>query len=115
MLWSKGYPKETICLSYEPASRKVLVGLDDGVIDFLKVGEGTYEDIVCEKVHTARVNGLCFDSLSNVAYSISQDKLFRVSHGTSLALVQGIPHKEPLLSMWHDPINKRVFMTNKIG
>ena len=66
-------------------------------------------------MHTARVNGLCFDSLSNVAYSISQDKLFRVSHGTSLALVQGVPHKEPLTSMWHDAVNKRLFVANKIG
>jgi hypothetical protein len=50
-----------------------------------------------------------------VVFSVSQDKLLRISHGTSLALVLGIPHKEQLLSMYKDNINKRMFIGNKIG
>ena len=45
------------------------------------------------KAHQAKVVGLAFDALSNVAYSVSQDKSFRVSHGTSLAQVVSVPHK----------------------
>ena len=46
-VWSKGYPKEVICLSYDSPSRKLLIGLEDGVVDFAKVADGAYEDIVC--------------------------------------------------------------------
>jgi hypothetical protein len=50
-----------------------------------------------------------------VVFSSSQDKIFRASHGTSLALVLGVPHKEQLLSMFKDNINKRMFLGSKIG
>jgi hypothetical protein len=36
---------------------------------------------------------VAYDSLSNCVYSASRDKVFRVSHGSSLALIVGIPHK----------------------
>jgi len=61
-----------------------------------------YEDIVCDKIHTSRITGLGFDSLSNIVYSTSQDKIFRISHGTSLALVLAIPHSEPIMSFFKD-------------
>ena len=114
-IWSKGYPQEAICLSYDSASKKILVGLDDGVIDFIKMTETGYEDIVCDKIHNSRVSGLGYDSLSNIVFSVSQDKILRMSHGSSLALVLAVPHKEPLLSMYKDYINKRIFIGTKIG
>lgn len=114
-VWSKGYPQEAICLSYDSASKKILIGLDDGVVDFIRMTESGYEDIVCDKIHTSRVAGLGYDSLTNVVFSVSQDKNFRISHGTSLALVLGIPHKEPYMSMFKDNINKRLFLGTKIG
>lgn len=91
------------------------MGTEDGIIDFLKVDNGTYEDIACDKAHNGRVNGVCYEPLSNVVYSVSSDKLFRISHGTSLSLILGIPHKEPLMCIVKDPINKRLFISNKIG
>ena len=114
-IWSKGYPQDAICLSYDSASKKILVGLDDGVIDFIKMTETGYEDIVCDKIHNSRVSGLGYDSLSNIVFSVSQDKILRMSHGSSLALVLAVPHKEPLLSMYKDYINKRIFIGTKIG
>jgi len=102
-------------LSYDKASKKILVGLDDGVIDFIKMTETGYEDIVCDKVHAGRVNGVGYDSLNNVVFSVSQDKVFRLSHGSSLASILQTPHKEQLLSMFKDNINKRVFIGSKIG
>jgi hypothetical protein len=92
-----------------------VVGLDDGVIDFIQMTETGYEDIVCEKVHNGRINGVGYDPLNNIVYSVSQDKIFRLSHDSSLAMVRQLPHKEPLLSMFKDSINKRVFIGTKIG
>jgi hypothetical protein len=114
-VWSKGYPQEATALFYDKSSKKLVVGLDDGVVDLIQLTETGYEDIVCDKIHNSRITGLGYDSLSNVVFSISQDKIFRVSHGTSLALVLGVPHKEQLLSMIKDNINKRVFIGTKIG
>jgi WD40 repeat protein len=92
-----------------------VIGLDDGIVDLLQLNETGYEDIVCDKIHNSRVTGLGYDSLTNVVFSISQDKIFRISHGTSLALVLGVPHKEQLLSLYKDNINKRIFIGSKIG
>jgi hypothetical protein len=114
-LWSKGYPQEAMCIAYDKPSKKILIGLDDGVVDFIRMTETGYEDIVCDKIHTGRVTGLGYDSLSNIVFSVAQDKNFRMSHGTSLALVLGIPHKEPLMSLFKDNINKRLFIGSKIG
>jgi hypothetical protein len=100
---------------YDRASKKILVGLDDGVVDFIQMKEASYEDIICDKIHNGKITGLGYDSLTNVVFSVSQDKIFRISHGTSLALVLGVPQKEQLLSMFKDNINKRVFIGNKIG
>lgn len=36
-IWSKGYPQEAICISYDKASNRILIGLDDGVVDFIKL------------------------------------------------------------------------------
>ncbi len=77
--------------------------------------ETGYEDLVCDKIHNGRVNGIGYDSLNNMVVSISQDKILRISHGTSLALIIGIPQKEQLLCMFKDNINKRLFIGTKIG
>jgi len=59
--------------------------------------------------------GLSYDSLNNITYSVSQDKVFRVSHGSSLALIVGVPHKDQLLAMIKDNVNKRIFVGTKGG
>lgn len=69
------------------------MGLDDGVIDVIQVTNNGYEDVACVKAHQGRVTGVSYDAMSNVVYSVSQDKVFRVSHGSSIALIVGVPHK----------------------
>lgn len=96
-------------------SSKIVVGLDDGVIDFIEMKNANYLDIVCDKVHKDRLTGLGYDPLTNVIFSTSQDKIFRISHGSSLALILAIPHSEQLLSFFKDEINKRVFVGTKTG
>lgn len=53
--------------------------------------------------------------MSNVVYSVSQDKALRVSHGSSLALIVSVPHKEPIYCMFRDTLNKRIFFGTKAG
>lgn len=53
--------------------------------------------------------------MSNVIYSVSQDKVLRVSHGSSIALIVGVPHKEPIFSMIRDTLNKRIIFGTKTG
>lgn len=113
--WSKGYPKEAICLSYDKASNRILVGLDDGVVDVIQISGTGYEDVACVKCHQARVTGISYDSLSNVVYSVSLDKVFRVSHGSSLAMIVGVPHKDPIYCLYRDTLNKRILFGTKGG
>ena len=58
-----------------------------------------------------------YDSLSNCVYSASRDKVFKVRHGSSLALIVGIPHKEDLMCMHRDLQNKRIklFLAGLLG
>ena len=102
-------------MSYDKASNRVLVGLDDGVIDIIQITGNGYEDVTCVKCHQNRVTGLAYDALSNVVYSVSQDKGFRVSHGSSLAVIVNVPHKEAIYCMVRDTLNKRIFFGTKSG
>jgi hypothetical protein len=38
-LWSKGYPKEVLCVSYDKVSRRITAGLEDGVIDVITMNK----------------------------------------------------------------------------
>lgn len=67
------------------------------------------------KAHQGRVTGVAYDAMSNVIYSVGQDKVFRVSHGTSVALIVGVPHKEQIFSMLRDTLNKRILFGTKTG
>jgi WD40 repeat protein len=84
---------EPVTISHDKATNKILVGLDDGVIDVVQVTSNGYEDVASFKAHQNKVTGVAFDALSNVVFSVSLDKVFRVSHGSSIALIVGIPHK----------------------
>jgi WD40 repeat protein len=92
-MWAKGYPTETSTFSHDHATNKILIGLDDGTIDIIQVTTNGFEDVVCFKAHLNRVTGVAFDALNNFVYSVSLDKVFRVSYGSSIALIVGIPHK----------------------
>ncbi len=70
-----------------------MVGLEDGVIDIVTMTAAGYEDVVCVKAHKEKVMDVSYDSQNNCVYSVSRDKVFRVSHGSSLSLIVGIPHK----------------------
>lgn len=71
--------------------------------------------MACVKAHQGRVTGVVYDAMSNVIYSVSQDKVLRVSHGSSISLIVGVPHKEPIFSMLRDTLNKRLLFGTKTG
>lgn len=70
---------------------------------------------MCVKVHNARVMGIYFDSINSIVYTISEDKTLRIGDGTSLTQMSSIPHKDPLLILSPDKLNKRLFVGSKSG
>lgn len=113
--WAKYYPSQAICMEYSQAGDKVFVGLDDGILDMLRVTPTQFEDQMCVKIHQARVMGIYYDSINSIVYTISEDKTLRIGDGTSLVQMASIPHKDALLIMNADKLNKRLFIGTKGG
>lgn len=93
----------------------MFVGLDDGILDMLKVTPLQFQDLMCVKVHQARIMGIYYDSINSIVYTISEDKALRIGDGTSLVQIASIPHKDALLIMNADKLNKRLFIGTKGG
>lgn len=70
---------------------------------------------MCVRVHNARVMGIYYDSINSIVYTISEDKTLRIGDGTSLTQMNSIPHRDPLLIMCADKLNKRLFIGTKGG
>jgi hypothetical protein len=81
----------------------------------LKVTSLQFEDLLCVKVHNARVMGIYYDSINSIVYTISEDKTLRIGDGTSLVQMASIPHRDPLLVLSADKLNKRLFVGTKGG
>lgn len=113
--WSKNYPSQAISLEYSGPGERALVGLDDGILDILKVSPTGFEDLICVKIHQNRIMGISYDNINGIVYSISEDKTFRISEANSLMMILSLPHREPLLVMTADKTNKRVFIGSKGG
>ena len=92
-----------------------MIGLDDGILDILKVSPTGFEDLVCMKIHQNRIMGISYDNINGIVYTISEDKTFRISEANSLMMILSLPHREPLLVMTADKINKRMFIGSKGG
>lgn len=62
---------------YEKNDRK-----DDGSLTILKVDSeldySKYDEVVTNKLHSARVMGIYIDSISEFIYSVGEDKKFKV-------------------------------------
>lgn len=81
----------------------------------IQISGNGYEDVSCVKCHQGRITGLSYDALNNCVYSVATDKVFRISHGSSLAMIIGLPHKDPIFCMYRDTLNKRMFFGTKNG
>ena len=92
-----------------------MIGLDDGILDILKVSPTGFEDLVCMKIHQNRIMGISYDNINGIVYTLSEDKTFRISEANSLMMILSLPHREPLLVMTADKINKRMFIGSKGG
>lgn len=81
----------------------------------LKVTPLQFEDKICVKVHNGRIMGIYYDSINSIVYTISEDKTLRIGDGTSLVQMTSLPHRDPLLVMNADKLNKRLFIGTKGG
>lgn len=69
--WFKCYPQQAIALDYSSSGERALVGLDDGILDILKVNPTGFEDQVCAKIHQNRIMGISYDHINGIVYTIS--------------------------------------------
>jgi hypothetical protein len=49
---------------------RALVGLDDGILDILKVSPLGYKDLVCVKIHQNRIMGISYYNINGIVYTI---------------------------------------------
>jgi hypothetical protein len=91
--WFKNYPSQAIALEYSGPGERALIGLDDGILDILKVSPIGFEDLVCVKIHQSRIMGISYDNINGIVYTISEDKTFRISEANSLMMILSLPHR----------------------
>ncbi len=95
------------------------MGLDDGTIDLVRCPSDkafiTFETVVTNKVHAARVMGVRTDPFLNCVLSIAEDCEFRVSEDEHLVKLYGMTFKNPLTELEYDLVNKRAFIASNKG
>jgi hypothetical protein len=58
-------------VEYNHAAERILVGLEDGILDILKIKNVEFEDIVCSKIHQSKITGIYYDNLNGIVYTCS--------------------------------------------
>jgi len=86
-VWSKTYPLQAICLHWETESQTLLVGLDEGKLNILKIAADVnflrYEEVLEQQFHEGRIMGIYHFNLHNTTYTISEDKTLKsIVNGT---------------------------------
>ena len=106
------------------------VGLDDGFLYIEKVyAESNYikhEQVIraghftldfqdlAVKIHSARIMGVAIDNLTNICYTISEDKYLKCIDITRGMIISEVPvSANKLTALVLDKDYKRVFITNK--
>jgi hypothetical protein len=81
-MWNKTYPSQAICLYWDGTTSTLLIGLDEGKINLLKVppesGFVRFDEMAEIKAHQSRVMGVFFDTISGTIHSVSEDKKYKV-------------------------------------
>ncbi|CAD8049374.1 unnamed protein product [Paramecium sonneborni] len=79
-LWTKEYNTQAICMFYEPITCTLLIGLDSGNINFIKVSEKDsfqkYEQSIEIEIHISRIMGLFYRN--GQIHSVSKDTHYKV-------------------------------------
>ncbi|KAM3143094.1 hypothetical protein pb186bvf_004680 [Paramecium bursaria] len=119
-VWNKTYPSQAICMYWDPTTSTLLVGLDEGKINVLKIpaenGFARYDETADVKAHQGRVMGLFFDSINSTIHSVSEDKKYKVldvSRQITIADIQ--PSQQGLTGFVADKDNRRAFVSDRAG
>ena len=81
MLWGVGFQAQAICLGFSETLRKLVVGLDNGVLVVIHLSDENpkhHAISVSSKVHSGRVMRLEINDSLKQVYSIGEDKSFKV-------------------------------------
>ncbi len=83
----------------------------DSELDYSK-----FDEVVTNKLHSARVMGIYIDSISEFIYSVGEDKKFKVYDLRKNELTADVACGNQLLTaIVPDKENKRVFISNRNG
>lgn len=99
---------------YCKSRERLLIGLDDGTIDELKVSPRNkyvkYEQSATFKIHEERVNGIYYEPINKLMYSISEDTFLTTCDMANYFKMHNISHTQELATMLTDTANKRLFI-----
>ena len=89
-------------MCWDQTSNTLAVGLDNGIIDILKVSAELnyvkYNSIASEEVHKGRVMGLFYEYITGYLYSISEDKYFKVYDTSQKGIIAEVKVGESALT-----------------
>eukprot|EP00828_Plagiopyla_frontata_P039395 TRINITY_DN517_c0_g2_i1.p1 TRINITY_DN517_c0_g2~~TRINITY_DN517_c0_g2_i1.p1 ORF type:complete len:316 (-),score=38.60 TRINITY_DN517_c0_g2_i1:401-1348(-) len=118
IIWAKTFASQAICMMWDQSTGLLAVGLDDGSLYIEKVyAESNYikhEQDLSAKVHSARIMGVAIDNLTNLCYTISEDKYLKCVDITRGMIIAEVPvSANKLTALILDKDYKRAFITNK--
>ena len=118
--WAKSFPTQTGVINYSLEKNILMVGLDNGKINFFQTGLDSkfteYELLYEGKPHSARVMGVDLDPKKNIAYTCSSDKKFMMTYLSEKDKYIEISNIQAgYTNLYFDKINERIFLTNEIG
>jgi WD40 repeat protein len=119
-LWTKSYQTQIIVIYWDPIGCALVVGGDDGTLSVLKVaGELNYikyDEVFSAKHHIKRVMGVYHDNVTNLVYSVGEDKKFKVHDYERKAPIADLSTgSSDLTALVADRENKRAFISNRAG
>jgi hypothetical protein len=101
-------------MHYCKSRERLLVGLDDGTVDELIVSPRNkyvkYEQSATFKIHEERVNGIYYEPLNKLMYSISEDGMLTTCDMNNYFKMHTVTHPNELVTMLMDTTNKRMFI-----
>lgn len=113
-MWSKIYHAQATTLHYCKSRERLLIGLDDGTVDELKVSPRNkyvkYEQGATFKIHEERITGIYYEPLNRIMYTISEDTCLICCDMSNYFKIHTIVHHNELSTLLVDSANKRLFI-----
>ncbi|CAD8199045.1 unnamed protein product [Paramecium pentaurelia] len=119
-MWNKTYPSQAICLYWDAVTSTLIVGLDEGKLNLLKVPQESqfirYDEQADIKAHQGRVMGVFYDSINSHIHSVSEDKKYKVlDFQRQITVAELQPSQHGLTGLAADKDNRRIFISDKGG